>query len=180
MALPTHRLDIFKRLGAEEWANSWLLNAASMDAAQEVAEAIVSFEQHIHSTTVTLAYYRLSTTTVGDRTFRHVPLNLAGLSDLGGVDGLPLFNTLRVDLSTLDSDPCRKYFRIPLTESMQANGLLSPTTVSNFQATITTYLLNTVAIDNIVSNKGNVATGATVYPFVQMRQLKRKKRKKVV
>jgi len=180
MPLPSHRVSIYKQMGSEEWSNDWLLNVTSMDDANDVGDALLEFERHMHSTIITFTYMRISTTAVGDRTFRHIPINQQGLINMEGAETLPLFNTLRVDLSTLDSDPARKYFRCPLSEGMQDGGNLLSTTITNFNGNITSYLANTIALDNIVTTKGNTVSGATVYPYVQMRQLERRRKKKVV
>lgn len=178
MALPTHRVSIFKKLGAEEWSNDWLLNVLDMDQANDVADALLEFERRMHQGDVAFTYMRISTTVKADRIFRHVPLNLMGYGGISGADGLPLFNTLRLDLSTLDSDPARKYFRLPLVEGNVANMKHSDSVMTVYNGIVTTYLLNTIALDNIVTSKGNVVTGASVHPFVQMRQLKRRGKKK--
>lgn len=179
MALPNYRLSIYKRLGNEAWSNDWLLNTIDIDAADSVAVALVEFEERMHSEEVQFEYYRVSSTAVGDRVFRHVPINQPGYVPLSAGNNLPLFNTMRVDLQTIDSDPCRKYFRTPVIEGNQENGKFTDAAMTYFTQVITTYLLNTIALDNIVSNKGNVVTTASVYPYVQMRQLARRRKKKV-
>jgi hypothetical protein len=180
MALPKYRLSIVKGIQSEEWSNDWLLNVPDMNAAADVAEALIDFEQHMHTSNVQFRYYRISTLTKGDRVFRHVGLNSNGLILAPSDEELPLFNCIRIDLTTLDSDPARKYFRMPVLESMQSGGELLPSTISNLNGNITSYLLNTIALDNIVTSKGNTVSGATVFPRVQMRQLTRRRKKKVV
>lgn len=179
MALPTHRVSIFKRVGNEQWSNDWLLNVTDMDAAEATAEVLVEFERRMHHMHVFFEYFRVSTMTKGDRLFRHIAINENGYMDNTNKSFLPLFNTVRIDLSTLDSDPCRKYFRSPVAEDWQIDGQLQQQLLTDLDGLITQYFRNTIAIDNVVSNKGNVVGGATVYPFVQMRQLARRRKKKV-
>lgn len=179
MALPTHRLSVFKKYLEERWSNDWLLNVASMAEGITVTDAIVNFERYLHSSSVTFEYYLLSTMTEGDRVFKHQALNLTGNGAVIANDALPLFNTVRLDLSTMNSDPCRKYFRMPVVESHIENGKFTPAALTAWNGIVVTHLSNSVALDNIVSGKGNVITGGTINPYVQMRQLHRRKRPKI-
>lgn len=179
MALPNYRLSIFKKLDAEEWSNDWMLYTGSFAEATAVAEALINFERNVHGSRVDFTYYLLSSTTVGDRLFKHVGINQAGLRGINTGLALPLFNTVRLDLSTNLSDPCRKYFRCPLEEGNQTDGQLESAFLTMMQTQLVDHFFNSVAMDNVVSGKGNVVTGGSWHPYVQMRQLHRRKKKKV-
>lgn len=179
MALPNFRLSIFKRYQPESWSNDWLLNVADMAEAVTVANALVEFERRMHANLVSFEYYLISTMQVGDRSFRHVAINQLGYVTQTAAESLPLFNVLRVDLTTNDSDPCRKYFRMPVSEGQIDSGKFVAGTLTSFASLITTHFNNSIAIDNVVSGRGNVVTGASANPFVQMRQLHRRNKKKV-
>ena len=180
MALPTHRVEIFKSLGAGRWSNSYLLNVASMDEGEAVTLALVNFERHMHLDNVRFDYWRCSTMTVGDRVFRHEAINLNGIAAKGSAEMMPLFCTLRIDFATMDSDPGRKFYRLPVTEATAVDGIFGAAFLAAVQGTIDTHLVNSIALDNIVTSKGNVITGATPYGQIQERQLRRRKRPKVV
>ena len=179
MAPPNFRVSIFKRFSNEVWSNDWLLNVLDMENANTVATALVEFERRMHHADVIFEYMRISTLALADRIFRHIPINLPGYSASALGSYMPLYCTLRLDMSTVDSDPCRKYFRQPVVEQNQADGKFTTAAIDVYNGFITTYLVNTIALDNIVSSRGNVVTGATINPYVQMRQLTRRKRPKI-
>lgn len=176
----THRLEIHKQLLSEEWTNAYLISGVDMDDAQDVADAILEFERRFHRDIVFFTYYLLSTLMVEDRIFRHIPINASGLLATGSNQYLPLYNTFRVDFGTLDSDPCRKYYRAPVLEAEQENGLLASGEQAAKNTIISTYFFGSVAGDNLYTPAGNVVTSGTCFGQVQMRQLHRKRKKKVV
>lgn len=180
MPLPTHRISIFKKLSEERWSNDWLCVRADMDAAAALAVSLVNFEQRVHSSRVTFEYSLVATMAEGDRVFRHTPINLPGLMGINALTMLPLFNTVRMDMATTDSDPCRKYFRMPLEESNQEDGKIIAATLTTLASAVTTYLNPVIALNALVSGKGNAVVSASFFNFIQMRQLHRRKRKKIL
>lgn len=180
MPLPTHRISIFKKLGAEVWSNDWLVNRVDMDAAASLGNSLVNFEQRLHGARVMFEYVLIATMSEGDRVFRHTPINLPGLQATAVGAMLPLFNTIRMDMATTDSDPCRKYFRMPIEEGNQEEGILNPATITSLNGFVTTYLNPIIALNAIVSGRGNLVTSATFARAIQMRQLHRRKRKKIL
>lgn len=177
MALPNWRIEIVKQLDGEVWSNDYLTALVTIDAAADIADELVAWEQQVHASVVTILYALVSTTIKGDRTFRHITYNVPGIPNIG--EYLPLFNTIRVDLQTEDSDPGRKYYRQPIPENGQANGYLVPGTVASFNAAIASTLQPIIDNSALVTPKGNQITGATTFPKVQIRQLHRRRRKKV-
>lgn len=178
MPLPTHRLEIRKSWGNRSWSNDWLLYVADMAEGELVANALVNFERQMHANVVSFDFYVLSTAPKDGRVFRHKAINLLGVNNAGTEQFLPMYCTMRVDLPTVDGDPARKYFRLPLLETQQSNGRLNSTDIATYQGIVNTHLVNSIALDNIVTPKGRVVGGATVHFEVQMRQLRRRRRKK--
>ncbi len=179
MALPTHKIEIFKRYQSETWDNSYLVVAGSMGAAETIAAALVAFERSFHLTPVIFDYVRTSTTIVGDRTFDHLVLNVNGLMDVAGGILLPLFNTLRLDLRTDDSDPGRKYYRMCfVAENIESDLTLKPAFLTARQSLIDG-LTDTPASLGVVTPKGNDVINQKWADTVQMRQLHRRRKKKV-
>jgi hypothetical protein len=179
MGVPVYRLEIRKQRLDHDWANDYLLEAASMELAQSMATTLLAFEQGFHSTVVNFVYYRISTVAKFDRIFRHVAVNLPGHQAAGTADFLPLFNTVRFDLMTGDADPCRKYYRVPLNEGIVTNEVIDSGFLdalnSNFAIALAAFPEGT----RIVSTKGNIVLSGRGFPIVTMRQLHRHKRKKV-
>lgn len=173
--MPTiYRVQIVKSLPLQAWSNDYIIHEETIEDAEDVLNDLVTFERNMHMDAVQFDYARISTVLPDDRYFRHIALNLAGL--LSTSDYLPIFNAIRVDMPTSTSDPCRKYFRGPIAESNQQNGVLTGAAVTFYNGVITTYLTGTDLISHIWTPKGNVCVGASLYPYVQMRQLHRRRR----
>ena len=86
MGVPTHRIEVRKSKGGHQWSNDYLVECPTMADAVTMAVGAVNFEKSFHQAAVNFDYYRVSTVAVGDRTFRHVPLNVPGLAGAGGTD----------------------------------------------------------------------------------------------
>jgi hypothetical protein len=178
MALPTWRIQIQKSIVAESWSNDYLTDDLTIEDAQDLANELITWERNIHSGLVIFEYVRISSYIPGDRTFRHLAINLPGLTQIQ--EHLPLFNTMRVDLGTANSDPARKYYRLPVSELTQQNGAFNTQFLADRAANIQTYLVTPLVLGHIVTTKGNSVVSATVHRYVQMRQLTRRRRKKLV
>lgn len=177
MALPNWRIEIVKQLDAEVWSNDYLTSLVTIDAAADIADELVEWEQQVHGNMVTILYAVVSSTIKGDRVFRHITYNVQGIPTIA--EYLPLFATIRVDLQTTDSDPGRKYYRQPIPENGQANGYLTPSTIASFNSAIATTLQPIIDNSALVTPKGNQIVTATTFPKVQERQLHRRRKKKV-
>jgi hypothetical protein len=123
-------------------------------------------------------YIRISTYVRFDRIFRHLPVNQPGIDT--EADHLPLWNTARLDMGTVDSDPCRKYFRLPIVEAAQTNGFINGAVLTGLASAVSNYLITPGVLPHIVSAKGHTVQTAQFHNQVQMRQLHRHKRKKIV
>jgi len=178
MGQPIWRIEIVKELPQETWANDYLTDATTIEDAQDLSAVIQSFERSIHMNTVLFSYIRISTVLKGDRYFRHLTTNLPGLANT--VEYLPLYCTVRMDMPTTNHDPCRKYYRLPIGEGTQANGVFNSTSLDAWNSLIQSGLVTPGALDQIVTSHGFNVDGASMHPMVQMRQLHRHKRKKVV
>jgi hypothetical protein len=178
MPLPSHRIEIVKRYQQEEWANDYLVNAANMAAAESLAATFAAMERAIHFDAITFVYARVSTTAKFDRIFDHLVIDLPGQIALSSGIMLPLWNTLRVDFRTNDSDPSRKYFRGCLSAAQVDNNFkVIPARLTAVQTVLdnSTY---SASFPAIVTPKGNAATNANAITFVQERQLHRRRKKK--
>lgn len=176
MAPPVWRIEINKSFPGEEWANDYLTKSTTIEDAQDLASILLDFERSIHMSAVQFNYMRISSWIKGDRTFRHLAINLAGQATT--VEYLPLYCTMRLDLPTANSDPARKYYRLPVGEGAQANGVFNSASIDAWTAAVNTHLVANDAIPLIVTSKGNPCTTANVFPYVQMRQLHRRRKKK--
>lgn len=179
MPQPIWRIEIRKQRLNLNWSNDYLTSATTVEDATDVANSLVSFERGCHNETVEFLFVRISSYTVGDRYHRDIVLNEPGLRDTGQSDALPLFNTIRIDFSTSFFDPGRKYLRAPVMESDQSDGSLLPATITYMEQQIAQHLTADV-LQLLVTPKGHTITGATVNHFVAMRQLHRRRKKKVL
>lgn len=178
MGLPQWRIQITKHMGAEEWSNDYLTDLGTISDAHDFAVTLVQMEKALHQASVHFDYYRVSSVLVGDRVFQHIPINANG--DVSVADSLPLFNTVRVDLQTAASDPARKYYRTPIAEGSQQNGVLVSDALNAITLVLFTFLGDPELYGNIVTTVGHKVITGSVHDQVQMRQLHRHKRKKVV
>lgn len=178
MGLPTWRIQIVKELGNEVWSNDYLTDDVTIEDAQDLSALLQTWERNIHMDSVLFSYIRVSSYAPDDRIFRHLTTNVPGL--VTATAYLPLFNTLRVDLGTTDSDPARKYYRCPVSESTQTSGVFDGAYRTTIAGLITTYLITPGVLGHLVTTKGNTVVTATPYIYVQMRQLHRRRKKKVV
>lgn len=168
------KLTIHKILNGESWVNVYHLEGA-YSAAQSTteADAIVAFERALTLTGVLFTHYNLSDNVEDTDAYITKPLNLMGLSGAAG-DRSPLYTTLRIDFSKLGGGrPGRKYYRGVLTESLLgAYGAVDPTMVGVWQTEAQTL------IDAVSAGGENFSyVTAAVYPFAQMRQLRRGSKK---
>lgn len=171
------QIDIEKRLGSEFWSNRYFVedNGAAQTSVLDAADNLTEVERQFHASIVTFTRSRISTVVPGDGVYTIVPINLPGVR--GTTNVLPLFNTLRVDLQASVGRPSRKYYRGVLGESDIAGDAVDTApfiTLVDFQLTN--------AINNpevpLVDVGGGALTGVTIFPFVQMRQLRRSRRRR--
>ncbi len=173
--MPLFQVDIEKQLGSEFWSNRWIVDVADLANAVALGEFIWEGEQAFHSTAVTFTRYRASSLQQGDGVFSIVPIGEQGARASGGTL-LPLFNTLRADMPAETGRPSRKYWRGVLTEG----DIDGSAVVSDFGLFMLYFAgaLDPAATNQIVDPQGQTLTGLIVHPFVQMRQLRRGRRRR--
>lgn len=179
---PSFKVEIFKHFGTSRpWANTYLLDAADLLAAQGMADSIVAAETALHYETVIYDRVLVSSTVPLDGVFEVTPLSTTGTRNADGVQMLPLFNTVRVDFHAVGGGrPSRKYYRAPIGEFEQADGLLNLDTLASWQSLIDTFVaaLASASVAWVDPQSQVIDAGAVQRP-VQMRQLHRKRKKSV-
>jgi hypothetical protein len=179
---PSFKVEIFKHFGTSRpWANTYLLDAADLLDAQGMAESIVTAETQLHYTVVQYDRLLVSSTTPLDSVFEVTPLATTGQRDSSGVQFLPLFNTVRVDFHAIGGGrPSRKYYRAPIGEFEQTDGLLETATLASWQSLIDSFLASLAGAGVAwVDPQSQVIDAGSVQRPVQMRQLHRKRRRSV-
>lgn len=173
--MPRFKVDIEKLFNGEYWTNRWFVDAASLTEAEEFGVAVIlQNERTFHFSVVTFTKVRVSDVIEGTDQFITTPSNQPGLLAIGDAQILPLFNTVRVDLRAGFGRPSRKYYRAPLTEAV-VNGDTLVATYANTVADAMDSILTTI---NVVDPQNTPITQATVFPQVQMRQLRRGSRRR--
>lgn len=177
--MPRWQIDIEKRLGQEFWTNVWNVDAGNLQEAIGAAQDIILMEQAIHTSYVTFTKARVRTPVQGDFIFETIPINELGTIDPLGDSYLPLFNCVRVDFGVSASKPSRKYFRLPLLESQQTNGLLVGAFRLQVEQQIAQRLIALqTAGTPLVDVDAQPLNGANVAIDVAMRQLRRGSKRK--
>lgn len=173
MALYT--VDVEKRLNSEFWSNRYIVEAPTLGDAQSVAGSIVGAERGFHMNIVTFTRVRVSTLADTDDSYVIIPINAPGFR-LSTGSLLPLFNTLRMDIIAPSGRPSRKYYRGVLTESDINGDAIDEDFTS--EASNISALFSDGDSSGIVGPQGEIFTGISVIPFVQMRQLRRSRRRR--
>lgn len=173
--MPLYTVDVEKRVGSEFWSNRYIVEAATLAAAQTVGSDIVSIERSFHINNVLFTRYRVSTLASNDDSYVIVPVGLFGLRVVS-TSGLPLFNTLRMDFPAPSGRPSRKFYRGVLSEG-DINGDAITESFTDAASDIAA-LFGSSGIEGIVGPQNEYFVTAVVHPFVQMRQLRRSRRRR--
>lgn len=175
----TDRITVFgTQLGDRFWTNVFYVNALTLaEAASWGTIGIATAIQSQLNSVFTIV--KVVTDHLADDTFITNPLSLVGSSVNGGY--LPLFNTVKVDISVAGSGrPDGKFFRGWLVEAVVEDGKIIDTAIDNYNDTINGLISDSAAAGvDLVDKDGHVWEVATTRQAIQMRQLHRK-RKKVV
>lgn len=173
--MAVYSVDIEKRLGSEFWTNRYIVTAASLAVASLIALRLREAEQLIHANIVTFTRHRISNLGEGNEEYVIVPDNVVGLRTNQG-SLLPLFNTLRVDIPAATGRPSRKFYRGVLGEG-DINGDL---VTAEFDAFLLELQEHFAAGENpgVVDPQGQFLSAPSLYEFVQMRQLRRSRRRR--
>lgn len=170
--MPLFKLDVEKLSGTEYWTNRYFLNASDLADAATMAPTIVNAERTIHLPAVTLTKWRVSDPFDEGTSFITTPINLPG-TRTGSGDMLALFNTVRVDFPAGFGRPSRKYFRGVLTEG----DIVGATLAAGVKTTVTN-AVGAAFVIHLVDPQGTPLAAGVVSNFVQMRQLRRGRRKR--
>lgn len=176
-----YRIQVFKQIGTgKEWSNTYWAEATDLDQAIAFGAAVVGAEISIHKANVNFIRYRVSTKTPGDNVYATTPINQPGNRVIASGQ-YPLFNTARVDFAVFGGRPSYKYLRLPLEELEVQNGILTPTQIGNIEAEYIALLSPNFAgplePNGLVDESGNFFTNITVFPQVQERQIRRRRRR---
>ena len=176
--MPLFYVEIEKRLGSEFWTNRYIVTSPTLVIASNVlAVNLLNFERAFHADVVTFTRYRVSTVEVGDEQYVIVPISQQGLRGIGSSTLLPLFNTLRVDLPAASGRPSRKYYRGVLLEG-DISGDLVTFNFNSFMAALVDNFAETSEDAGVVDPQGEFFSNAVPMPNVQMRQLRRSRRRR--
>jgi hypothetical protein len=170
------QLDIEKRLGSEFWTNVYQLEASDLANAQVISLPVVEAERSFHAQIVNFTRYRVSSVAMNDGVYTIVPIGLTGERAASSV--LPLFNTLRMDFTAQSGRPSRKYYRGVLDEFDINGDAVTTATFNDGAAALFGTFYDGEGGGGVVDPQGQLLTAITIWPFVQMRQLRRSRRKR--
>jgi hypothetical protein len=174
------RIQVFKRLaGTErEWTNVYLVDCEALVNAVTAGFDIKNAEEVFHHANVEFTRFRASSVAEGDEVFSTVPLDEVGLRPDDDED-LPLFNTVRVNFVAAGGGrPSVKFYRCPIEEEEQSNGIVDEGFRDDIVAALTTMITDLGDHDaTLVDPDSQPLTSATAQARVQMRQLHRKRRR---
>lgn len=173
--MPIYQIDTQKQLGTEYWTNVWHVLAEGVAGARISAEVIMDAELANSHADVKGVSYRVALYPLAGGQGTIVPFTQVG----GQVayDYLPLFNVVRIDWSTGEGRPSRKYMKFPTGTSWVTNGNLDASMVLAFQNNIANYLL--AEVPELCNIHGENLTIAQVFTPVAMRQLRRGSKRKL-
>ncbi len=174
-APPYWQVDVQKRLGTEYWTNVYHCARPDQAAAKAFADGVVAFERIIHQSIVQFISYRVAAYP-GPSEGTIQPIGSFGTA--GSTTYLPLFNVLRVDFPVDLGRPSRKFYRLPLGENAQIDGVIEPTLVDAYQIHVNNYFSGPASV-GMVDVDGQLITQGRVMPPVGMRQLRRGSRRRI-
>ena len=166
-------IDIEKQLGSEFWSNRYICDMNSIAQGIVLAGDIVDAERLIHSGLVTFTKFRVSD--LDTELYQITTLNVQG--QRSNTDLLPLFNTLRYDLTADGGRPSRKFYRGCLGEADINGSAVSPISTAFVDALGALFKAG-VEGQGIVGPQGEFLLQVVQHPFVQMRQLRRGTRRR--
>lgn len=172
-----YEVTIQKSLNFEFWTNVYHLRADNLAGALSQAYQIIEdIEKPLHLEYVAFDSMRVRPQGTSDQGTT-VPLNEVG--EITGEAFLPLYNTLRVDFPVALGRPSRKFYRLPITETRQNNGLFQDSFLTFVQTTITGALDGSNGLQ-LCDVDGQAIIGAAPYKNVAMRQLRRGAKRRVI
>lgn len=167
-------VDIEKSLNTEFWTNRYLVDVETLLAAKNAADALYLAEQKFHYSVVNFTRHRVRDIDPQVDSFITTPLGGSGALTLPGTGYLPLYNTVRVDFPAGNGRPSRKYYRCPVPEQEQVNGVLVTGTLVN----ALNLGLSDMLLVPLADPQATVIGLGIVQLPVQMRQLRRGSRRR--
>jgi hypothetical protein len=164
----------------QKWSNVWHVQAGGLaDVSAAVVTDMEPWLITILATTCTLKSFLISDE--ASDAFLTVDRNTAGTYAFDG-PLLPLWNAIKVIFPPSDfGRPDLKYLKGIVGENVQDDGILSNAIQTGVDSAIEGMIDAMAAISvPLCSSNGDVYENAQVQPAVQMRQMHRKRRKKVV
>lgn len=179
--MPFFRIQLFKEHPESNrpFSNTYIVSATDMFAAQGAADIIKDFEQDMYDNAFLITYARVSTVAEDGNVYTTIPYNVNGNSAPSGT-GLPLFNTLRVDITTTGfGRPTHMHYR-NLSEGVIVGSAIDGTFLSAHTALVNGLIADLNTNDTPwVQEDGDHLVNATSFPKVVQRSLHRKRRKPV-
>ena len=172
--MPVYQVDIEKTALSPAstqvyWTNVYHVSAPDQATAVGQGNNIVTIEKTVHAANTTFTKMRVRNVSVLGMAPSIVPLTGTG-GRATPADYLPMYCTARVDFGKATGRPNRKYLRVFLGESDQANGNLTSTFENTMQVSYANQIL---ALGFICDSDGTLISSADAITQVQMRQLRR-------
>lgn len=164
-----YRITSYKRLVTEPtvtWSNVYTFDAAGLVTAKDLAIALVTTEQAVHTEDVQFFMQNVRSLVDSSSNAKITSTDL-GLLGSDPTIMLPLWNVARIDFLDASGRPEIKYLRMPLQEDMVTGSLIDGGTVATLTDDYATALL---AEDSYVGPSGEAHVGFVVHNAVQMRQ----------
>ena len=168
------RLTIEMLYQGEYWTNVYWLAGDIADAGSPAA-AIINAQRAVTLGGILFTKFRVDDGVKDTDVFITAPINQFGLRSTGGNEMVALFNTCRVDFAAGVGRPSRKYLRGVLHEDDVQFNTIKASTLDFVKTTYADVVAAVTAYEDVDAED---ITGGTVFPFVQMRQLRRKNKKK--
>ena len=173
------RIQLFKLhpLSPRPFSNTYIVNAPDFPQAITAADIIEDFEKDMYDNSFLITLARISTVAIDGNTFTTVPYNENGNGSPSGT-GLPLFNTLRVDIRTDDFGRQTQMHYRCLTEGVVVGNDIDGTFLSGRTAIVNGLIADLISNSTAATQAdGGEWSEATSYPLVVQRSLHRKRRK---
>ena len=179
----TFKVQVFKHVpGKRPWSNVYLLDAADLLDAVDQANSLIAPETNLHHDVVIYDRALVSSLTPLDGVFEVIPLATNGQIGLSGADWLPIYNTMRADFHVVGGGrPSRKYYRSPISEADQEDGVFTSDAYDTWQTRLQGFLTSVIGAGvNLVDPQGQTLDSVALIPEIQMRQEHRKRRRSTV
>lgn len=160
-------------VGTHVWSNVYTVQASDEEGALDVGAGIVSIEQDCHFDTVYFLDYSARQNSELAGSGRKRTLGVVGDRASTGLQFLANFNTFRVILTDGINRPDQKYLRLPMLEDDQSGGVIEN---GALDFVVDNYITPLLALGGVVSSDEVPYTSGSVWPYVQMRQLRWKRR----